>query len=514
MATLGKSAKRDRPVRRWFLSAANNLRSDLGWRDLLAALVAALAISAVVSTSWRQVPGTVFFVVTMEYALWRYLVYYRTDEERFRETWLLAESTVVLTLVFIRSLAWLTAVVYGRMGVTELSASFQSGYFLPYGLGAVLITLLVDVNIAILGAVVVSVLCGLFHGDIFSAAYALTANLAGIYSIRQYRDRAAVLKAGLTIGLVSVPAALSADMLRGAAGMPTLSGGVVAAAAGGLLTASLVSVLLPAFEWVFRITTDLRMLELSNLNSPLLRELSVEAPGTYHHSLMVGTLGEAAAEAIGANPLLVRVGAYYHDIGKMLKPEYFVENQSFGMNKHEALAPSMSCLVISSHVKEGLELARRYGVPRQISDMIPQHHGTRVMGYFYQKALGASDSNGSDVLESDFRYPGPKPQTREAAIIMMADAVEAASRTLTAPSAAQLQGMIDRLVREVAADDQLDECGMTFKDVRRVKESFLRVLTSLHHRRIHYPGYDFRDNSEQPERTTAPGNGAKQAKDI
>jgi len=283
------------------------------------------------------------------------------------------------------------------------------------------------------------------------------------------------------------------------------------ASVNGILASAMASMLLPALESIFKITTDIRLLELSNLNAPILRRLSVEAPGTYHHSLMVGTLAESAAEAVGANPLLVRVGAYYHDLGKMLKPEYFVENQVFGINKHETLSPNMSSLIIASHVKDGLELAKEIGLAERIRDLIPQHHGTRLMTYFYQKARESADSKNQDVVEADFRYPGPKPQTKEAAIVMMADSVEAASRTLTSPTPAQIQGMINRLVDAIIADNQLDECDITLREVRLVKESFFKILTGIYHRRIDYPGYDFKETDGRTAKPSISDSGSKQA---
>ena len=261
-------------------------------------------------------------------------------------------------------------------------------------------------------------------------------------------------------------------------------------------------------------TTDIRLLELTNLNAPILRRLSVEAPGTYHHSLMVGTLAEAAAETIGANSLLARVGAYYHDLGKMLKPEYYVENQSFGINKHEALTPNMSCLIIASHVKDGQEMAKEMRLAPDISDLIPQHHGTRIMTYFYRKALDASNGKNQEIDEVDYRYPGPKPQTKEAAILMLADSVEAASRTLTDPSPAQIQGMIDRLVDAILADNQFDECDITLREICLVKDSFCKVLTGFYHRRLDYPGYDFKTVEEKPDRNSVTNSSTKHAKAI
>jgi len=230
---------------------------------------------------------------------------------------------------------------------------------------------------------------------------------------------------------------------------------------------------------------------------------------------MVATLAEAGAEAIGANPLLARVGAYYHDLGKIKKPEYFVENQAFDSNKHEALSPSMSCMILSSHVKDGLQLANEIGLAQRIHDMIPQHHGTRVMTYFYQKAKDSHDRSKGELSEGNFRYPGPTPQTREAAIMMMADSVEAASRTLSDPSAPQIRDMIDRLIDDIIGDNQFEECDITLRDVRLVKESFFKILTGIFHRRIDYPGYDFRRHSrESTTRAAVQGSGSKQTEAV
>ncbi len=226
----------------------------------------------------------------------------------------------------------------------------------------------------------------------------------------------------------------------------------------------------------------------------------MEAPGTYHHCLMVATLAEDAAEAVGANPLLVRVAAYYHDIGKVKRPEFFVENQSGDPNKHEELSPQTSCRILAGHVHEGLQLAREAGLPQLISDMIPQHHGTRIMTYFYQKAKDSASLKDAELSDADFRYPGPKPQSREAAIIMMADTVEAASRTLAEPTKQQIRKMIDRLIDAIIEDDQFVECDITLKDVQLVKDSFFKILTGTFHHRIDYPGYDFKETSREAER--------------
>jgi putative nucleotidyltransferase with HDIG domain len=229
---------------------------------------------------------------------------------------------------------------------------------------------------------------------------------------------------------------------------------------------------------------------------------------------MVGTLAESAAEAVGANPLLVRVAAYYHDIGKMLKPEYFAENQIHGVNKHDSLSPNMSCLILASHVKDGLEMAKEAGLTETIRDMIPQHHGTRLMTYFYQRAKDSVDGKNYEISDANFRYPGPKPQSKEAAILMMSDSVEAASRTLKDPSPSQITGMIDRLVDSMFTDNQFDECDITVREIRLAKETFNKLLSGIFHRRIDYPGYDFTLTDERQESRHLSDTGPKQAKAI
>jgi hypothetical protein len=244
-------------------------------------------------------------------------------------------------------------------------------------------------------------------------------------------------------------------------------------------------------------------LELSALNRPLLRELALQAPGTYHHSIVVGTLSEAAAEAIGANSLLARVGAYYHDIGKTEMAEYFAENQRGGKNPHEKLTPNMSLLVIINHVKRGIEIAEEHNIPREVRDFIPEHHGTNVVSYFYKKAL---EKNGdTDVQESDFRYPGPKPQSEETGIVMLADAVEAACRSLRDPSISRLRNMVNGIVEERFKKGELDECPLTLRDLNLIKESFIRTLTGIFHGRTQYP--EEQKNADANAKADEPGPG-------
>ena len=244
--------------------------------------------------------------------------------------------------------------------------------------------------------------------------------------------------------------------------------------------------LLPLVEPLVGVSSDLTLLELSDLNHPLLKRMALECQGTFHHSQVVGQLAEHAARAIHANSLLTRVGALFHDIGKMTKPEYFVENQGGGRNRHDELSPSMSALVVGAHVKEGIELGRRWRLPQAVIDFIPEHHGTMVMKYFYHKAL--EDPSNETVKVDDFRYPGPRPQSRETAILMLADAVEAATRSLAKPTPARIREMVKQITDDRMLSGELDECGLTLRDLASIREAFIPLLTSIHHARIAYPG--------------------------
>lgn len=460
-----------------------------------------------------QFLGFFLVVSTFVYALWRYFVYYQNRHRKIRNHTLLILLVFFAVVGVMRLLTSLADILSDRISIDVFRDPFNLYYAIPFVFGVILVTLLVDTNLGIFASLILSLLIGLYYQDVYIGVYSLIGSMAGIYSIRQYKDRAAILKAGLTVGAVNALGVVGLDLLRQSSFTHSLSVFKVwLALVSGILASALASMLLPALESLFKITTDIRLLELSNLNAPILRKLSVEAPGTYHHSLMVGTLAEAAAEAIGANPLLVRVGAYYHDLGKMLKPEYFVENQVFGSNKHETLSPSMSCMIIAGHVRDGLELAEEIGLAERIRDMIPQHHGTRIMTYFYQKAKDSIGAKNQEVVETDFRYPGPKPQTKEAAIMMMADSVEAASRTLSNPTPAQIRNMVDRLVDSIIADNQFDECDITFREIRLVKESFCKVLAGVFHRRIDYPGYDFKTVGSKTTEPAGQSTGLKQAK--
>jgi hypothetical protein len=248
---------------------------------------------------------------------------------------------------------------------------------------------------------------------------------------------------------------------------------------------------LPLFEKLFDFTTDLTLLELGNLNLPLFKDMAIDAPGTYHHSIIVGNLAEAGARYIGADPVLARVGAYYHDIGKLKKPEYFIENQIGMRNPHDTLKPQMSTLIIISHVKDGIEMARRMKLPKKVIDVIEQHHGTSMIELFYRKALEIS----SDTAQDSYRYPGPRPKTKETALVMLADSVEAAARGERNITVAKLQKIVKENIEKKFNDGQLDDCPITRHDLEQVKTAFMPILTGVFHPRIDYEQANKRANS-------------------
>jgi len=404
-------------------------------------------------------------------------------------------------------------IVRGSFAVTQsLASNFSSdalssdSFAIPFAAGPILAGLVVAAGPgpAVLFAAVQAASIGVLMGMNFPfALFALAGSLAGIYGIKRLGSRSVLfalggIVAGANVAAVAIGHALAADAA-------SLWADAAAAAIGGLLVAALVAFVLPVFENLFHVTTDIRLLELSNQNLPLLRTLAFEAPGTYQHSLMVGHLAEAAAEAVGENPLLARVCAYYHDIGKTRMPDYFIENQPRGFNRHDRLEPSMSALIIASHVKEGAELARKSRLPDPILSGIREHHGTKLIRYFYQKALSKVQPGSPSVLESDYRYPGPKPSNRVNGILMIADAVEAASRTIAEPTPAKIAAMVRAISSDCLRDGQFDECDLTIRDLSAINDALIRTVTTMFHHRIDYPGFDFnRETGEaaRPRRTT------------
>jgi len=369
-------------------------------------------------------------------------------------------------------------------------------YSIPVALTGVLLSVIFNARLAFAGSLGAIILFDFLATDPFNFfLVSLCGSLVGILALTEPEERASFLKAGGIIGIGNMGAILILSMFQQRTA--TLSFELLCGAISGLLVGILALGILPTLEHLFGITTNFKLLELSNLHRPVLKQLILVAPGTYHHSVVVGTLGEAAAEAIGANSLLVRVSAYYHDIGKMRMPAYFVENQVKALNLHNKLSPSMSSLILTSHVKEGVELAKVNYLPLPIIDIIQQHHGTCLITYFYQRAKEAKNPKLVEVREENYRYAGPKPQTKEAAIVMLADAVEAASRTLTEPTPARIKGMVQRIINSIFVDGQLEECDLTLRDLHQIARSFVRILTGIFHHRVDYPGFDFENETHQ-----------------
>lgn len=363
-------------------------------------------------------------------------------------------------------------------------------FAIPFAMAALLVALLVDTQLALITALITSLFAGLMSPTgINTALYAVISSSAAIYGIGRYRERQSVTLAGLFVGLVN---AVISVALISYAQQPLTFGTIMLSMGcgfvGGLMTAVFVAGLLPVTESLFGILTDIKLLELSNADLPVLGQLALRAPGTNQHSHAVGQLAEEACRAIGANPLLARIGALYHDIGKTAAPQMFVENQQ-GKNPHDQLRPTQSARIITNHVTHGLKLAKEIGLPKQISDFIPQHHGTRTLHFFLRKAQ-AMAAPGETVDEKEFRYPGPKPQFKEAAIMMLADSCEAAARSLSRPDPENINTIVTKIVEAIISDGQLAECDITLRELTTIRDSIITSLTAIYHARIDYPGFN------------------------
>ena len=314
---------------------------------------------------------------------------------------------------------------------------------------------------------------------------AIVANIISSLTLKKVNQRNDILYSTAYLAVSSAIIVLSSGILL-SNNIKRILIDVALATGGAFISGILAMGLLPFLESSFNLVTNMKLLELSNPNNLLLKRLLMEAPGTYHHSIMVANLAEVAAEEVGANPMLVRVGAYYHDIGKIKRPFFFGENQLGGVNPHDKISPALSTTIIISHVKDGVELAKEYDVPTIVTDMIAQHHGTTLVKYFYY-TLKNNSENPDLIKEDDFRYPGPKPQTKEAAIIMMADSVEAAVRSIQEPTLDKIEAMVNNIIKDKLNSNQLNECDLTFKDLEVIKACFLKVLKGIYHHRIEYP---------------------------
>lgn len=394
-----------------------------------------------------------------------------------------------------RQLALLVCVLVVVTGISKVVTLIEwpaSVFLVPVALGGMLLTILLDSHTGIIAAVVLSLIAALLTDfNIVATIVALTSGLAAVFSVTQVSQRGDLMRAGFVVGgitfavMVALGAVQNSNSLLWNSYLGLLN---------GLLSAVIAIGTLPYLESGFRITSAIRLLELSNPNHPVLRRLLMETPGTYHHSILVGNLAEAAADAIGADGLLARVGSTYHDIGKLKRPYFFVENQMGAGNPHDKISPSLSTLIITSHVKDGVELAKHHRLPDILVQFIAQHHGTNLVKFFYHRAR---ETGAQGIQEKNFRYPGPKPQTKETAIVSLADVTEAAVRSLSKPAPGKIEGLVHKIIKDRLNDGQLDESDLTFKELDRIADAFVRVLTGIFHARVEYPENISREEVEE-----------------
>jgi putative nucleotidyltransferase with HDIG domain len=395
-------------------------------------------------------------------------------------------------LFFSTALVGTIAILKLFQGITDvLGTAFLSipsssyPYLFPIAAGAMLVRIVINSEVAIVFSILMGYFSAVMMGNQLSMfIFTFVGSIIGAHKVAQCEQRNIILKAGLMVGGVNALMILSYTLLSGSPFKMTLIPDLIFGFLGGILASILVLGITPIVESLFGYTTDIKLLELASMDSPLIKDLILQAPGTYHHSVIVGSLAEAAAKAVSANPLLARVSAYYHDIGKLKKPLYFIENAGGGEKKHDHLTPNMSSLILLSHIKDGLELAHDNRLGGRVAHIIQQHHGTSLISYFYQKA---KEQANEPLNEEDFRYPGPKPQTKEAGLVMLADEVEAASRALSDPNPSRIKSLVQRIISDVFLDGQLEECELTLKDLHKIEDSFTHILTAIFHQRIDYP---------------------------
>lgn len=443
---------------------------------------------------WNQLFGLLFIVAALYWLAWKFIEHRSTAVTLSlptRKAFALVGSAVIIQTILARVGFTLAESIVTRGMSAPLNDPIIWGFAVPFASAALLVALLVDTQLGLITALMAALFAGLLAPTgVLISIYAVISSTAAIYGIGRYRERQSVTVAGLLISLVN---ALTAVAIIAYAQQPltlktilfTMACGIL----GGLLTTIFTAGGLPINESFFGILTDVKLLELSNADLPVLGQLALRAPGTNQHSHAVGQLAEDACRAVGANPLLARIGALYHDIGKTAAPDMFVENQQGGHNPHDRLKPTQSARIITSHVTYGLKLAKEIGLPKQISDFIPQHHGTRTLHFFLRKAQ-AQAAVGEEVDEAEFRYPGPKPQFKESAIMMIADSCEAAARSLAHPNPENIRAIVTKIVDAIISDGQLDECNLSLKELTTIREAIITSLTAIYHARIDYPGFN------------------------
>jgi len=462
-------------------------------------IIRALNAYNLANPKYPQIVGT-FLIVLLALLVSYRLIAQQNPADHPRFSKLVLMSLLLVVTLLLAQLIHL--IVPPLTTVYDFLPARTFNYLIPAALTSMLASILLSFEVAVFLGFVISVCLAIFLGNSLSFfLFSVLGSFVASIPLQNYQSRFSLWQQGFRISLMNIVVLGVLTLLEQRGATWAFLGDLAAAAVNGLGVAFLTATLLPLIEKAFDITTNLRLLELSNMNHPALKELSVRAPGTYHHSIVVGNLSESAAEGIVANPLLVRVASYYHDLGKMLCPLYFVENQG-KKNFHDDLPASTSARIIINHVKDGLEIARRYKLGKAIMDIIAQHHGNSLVRYFFHKAQEEQGDLGEEVNESDYRYPGPKPQTKEAGLVMVADVTEAATRSLQEPSPESIRLMVQKLTARIYMEGQLDESGMTFNDFNFIEKQFAKMLISIHHHRIAYPEMKAEPIAAQPSLPT------------
>lgn len=424
----------------------------------------------------------IFWLLIITYFI---TLHYRIGAHAHENRNLVFMGSILIGFFILAQLSISLAAAFGEGAAMGL-ATESMFYGIPLAAAAMTVCQFAGFSVAFPFAIVVALVAGLlFESSYIYSIYFLASSIVGAYWIRRVRHRREFIITGAQLGVLNIVLATSLSIYGGDISATRTGWDAVFAFLGGISAGVLTIGISPVVEMVFGYTSDSTLAERANLDQPLMRRLMLEAPGTYHHSVIVGSLVEAAAAEVGANPVLAKVGGYYHDIGKLKNPQHFIENQNSCKNIHNKLAPSMSCLILISHIKNGVELARTSRLEPEIIDAIKQHHGTSTITFFYEKAK--SQKKDQPINIDHFRYPGPKPQTKETALVMLADQVEAASRTLENPSHARIQGLVQYLINKVFSDNQLNECPLTLKDLHIIARTFVKILTGIHHHRVEYP---------------------------
>jgi len=447
-------------------------------------------IEAIQGLRSRFEGGYLFLGLLILLGLSQFLVYEFAERniKKFRsglKSLLFLSLTLLLSLFFLKLFRYLGITLKESLGIAE-------GVYFYYLAGIAGSAMLVRMILNSETSAVYIFLLGGFSGlvldfDFYPVVYHIIGGLVSASEVKTCEQRSKIFRAGFYLGLVNLIMVLAFSFLQNNLEQGVLIYNCIFGFLGGIISAIAVTGLTPAIESLFGYTTNIKLLELLNQENPLLKELSLKAPGTHQHSLQVANLAEAAAEAIGANPLLCRVMAMYHDIGKINMPHYFAENQWEGENPHTKLKPTMSSLILVNHIKEGSELAHKHRLPEEVINGIQQHHGSSLIRFFYEKAKEGGDLAVETINEQDFRYPGPNPRSREAGILMLADIVESAARSIKEPTPAKIQGMVQTLINRAFADGQLNECEITLKDLHEIAKAFVKILGAIYHSRPEYP---------------------------